>query len=72
MDISSDKLAKSHMSGTWLRKRNLKRETVSFLTAVQINAVAINYIKAKNDNMQENSKCRLCDDKDETINHISE
>ena len=29
-----------------------------------------NYDKAKIDTTQENSKCRLCDDRDETINHI--
>ena len=29
-----------------------------------------NYIKAKIDKTQENSKCRLCSDRDETINHI--
>ena len=27
-------------------------------------------IKTKFDNMQQNSKCRICDDKDETINYI--
>ena len=29
-----------------------------------------NYINAKIDNMQKNSKCRLCGDRDETVNHI--
>ena len=28
------------------------------------------YIKAKINNMQQNSKCRLCRERDETINHI--
>ena len=28
------------------------------------------YVKARIDKMQQNSRCRLCGDKDETINHI--
>ena len=43
---------------TWLRKGNLKRETV--------NAIWTNHIKAT----QQSSKCRLCGDRDATINHI--
>ena len=27
-------------------------------------------MKAKSDKTQQNSKCRLCDDKDETVNHM--
>ena len=53
---------------TWLRKRNLRRETESFLIAAQNNATRTNHIKARVDKTQ-NSKCRLCD-RDETINHI--
>ena len=30
----------------------------------------INHIKARIDKTQQNSKCRLCGDRDETINHI--
>ena len=55
---------------TWLRKRNLKRETESLLIAVQDNAIRTNHIKARIDETQQNSKCRLCGDRDETINHI--
>ena len=55
---------------TWLRKGNLKRETESLLIAAQDNAIRTNHIKARIDNMQQNSKCRLCGDRDETINHI--
>ena len=28
------------------------------------------YVKARIDKMQQNSRCRLCDDRDETINRI--
>ena len=56
---------------TWLRKGNFKRKTESLLTAAQ-NNIRTNKIKARIDKTQQNSKCRLCDDRDETINHISE
>ena len=63
-NISHDK------TWTWLRKGNFKRETESLLIAVQDNAVRTNHIKARIDKTQQNSKCRLCGDRDETINHI--
>ena len=56
----------------WLRKRKLKSETKSILIAAQNNTIRT-YVKAKNDNTQDNSKFRLCANRDETINHtISE
>ena len=57
-------------TSTWLRKGNLKRETESLITAAQDNAIRTNHIKARIDKTQQNSKCRLCGDRDETINHI--
>ena len=64
---------------TWLRKGHFKRETESLLIAAKKkkkkkkkknNAVRTNDIKVRIDKMQQNSKCRLCGDRDETINHI--
>ena len=55
---------------TWLRKGNLKRETESLLIAAQDNAIKTNHIKARIDKTQQNSKCRRCGERDETINHI--
>ena len=55
---------------TWLRKGNFKRETESLLIAAQNNAVRTNNIKTRIDKTQQNSKCRLCGNKDETINHM--
>ncbi len=49
---------------------NLKRETESLLIAAQDNAIRTNHIKARIDKTQQNNKCRLCDDRDEMINHI--
>ena len=36
----------------------------------QNNAIRTNHIKAGIDKIQQNSKCRLCSVRDETINHI--
>ena len=55
---------------TWLKKGNFKRETESLLIAAQNNAIRTNHIKARIDKTQQNNKCRLCGDKDETINRI--
>ena len=55
---------------TWLRKGNLKREIESLLIAAQNSAIRTNHIKTRIDKTQQNSKCRLCGDRDETINHI--
>ena len=59
---------------TWtrLRKGNFKRETESPLTAAQDNAVRTNHIKVRINKTQQNSKCKLCGDRDKTINYISE
>ena len=48
-----------------------KRETESPLIAVQNNNTRTNYVKAKIDKTQQNSKCRLCGDKDEIISEYS-
>ena len=63
-NISQDK------AWTWLRKGNFKRETESLLMAAQKIPIRTNYIKGRIDKTQQNSKRKLCGDKDETINHI--
>ena len=55
---------------TWLRKGNLKRETESLVIAAQDNYIRTNHTKARIDKTQQNSKCRLCGDRDETIHPI--
>ena len=52
------------------KKGNHKIETESFLTAAQNNSIRTNHIKARIHKTQQNSKCRLCGDRDETINHL--
>ena len=51
-------------------KGNFKRETESLLIAAQNNAIRTNHIKAGIDKTQQNSKCRLSGNRDESINHI--
>ena len=63
-NISHDK------TWTWLRKGNFKRETESPQIAAQNNAIRTNHIKARIDKTQQNSKCRLYSDRDETINPL--
>ena len=56
---------------TWARARkdNFKRETKFHLIAAKNSAIIITqHIKARMDKIQQNSKCRLCGDRDETIN----
>ena len=50
---------------TWLKKGNFKRETESLLIVAQNNAIRTNQIKARIDKTQQNSKCRLCSDRDQ-------
>ena len=53
-----------------MAKKRKQRETEFLLVAAQNSALRTNYIKARIDETQQNSKCRLCSDRDETINHI--
>ena len=55
---------------TCLKKGNFKRETEYLLIAVQRNAIRTNQIKARIGKTQQNRKCSLCGDRDETINYI--
>ena len=55
---------------TWLIQGNLKRETGFLLIATRNNAIKTNYIKTRIAKTQQNSKCRLCGDKDETMGHM--
>ena len=55
---------------TWLRKETL-REKQFLQIAAQNNAIRTNHIKVRIDKTQQNSKCRLCDDRDKTLDHMS-
>ena len=48
----------------WLRKWNRWRKTESLLIAAQNNAIKTNLIKARTGKTQQNTRCRLCGDRD--------
>ena len=54
---------------TWLKKGKIKERNWSLQIAAQNNAMRTNYIYTI-DKTQQKSRCILCGDRDETINHI--
>jgi flagellar biosynthesis chaperone FliJ len=54
----------------WLSKEDLKSETESEIVAAQGQAQQTKYYATKILNIETNSKCRLCQQFDETIDHI--
>ena len=54
----------------WLKDGTLKRETETLIMAAQEQAIRTNLIKAKIDKTQQESKCRMCGQVDESVNHI--
>ena len=71
MDISNYEQVKSHTRCLDMAKKgHLKRETESLQIAAQNNAIRTNYVKAKIDKTQQNSKFWLHIDRDEMINLI--
>lgn len=55
---------------TWLKEGKLKRETESFIIAAQDQAIRTIYIKAMIDRSQDDPKCRMCKQNNETMSHI--
>ena len=43
---------------------------IIIIIIAQNNAIRTNYIQAKIDNIQPNSKCRICENRYETVYHI--
>ena len=60
----------NYITWSWLKNGEIKKETESFLIAAQDQALRTNAIKAKIDKVTEDSKCRLCKEKDETIDYL--
>jgi hypothetical protein len=54
----------------WLSKGDLKAETESEIVAAKIQALHTKYYATKILNTETDSKCRLCQQFDETTNHI--
>jgi len=54
----------------WLSKGDLKAETESEIVAAQDQAIQTKHYASKILNTETDSKCRLCQQFDETIDHI--
>ena len=54
----------------WLHRSDLKRETEGLLVAAQDQALCTNWIKSKIHKDGSQASCRLCHQRDETIDHI--
>ena len=54
----------------WLRDGELKKETEGLIMAAQTQLLRTNTIKANIEKTQEDSKCRMCKQKEETVRHI--
>ena len=54
----------------WLTNGELKKEIEGFIIAAQDQALRINAIKTKIDKTANDSKCRLCKEKEETVDHL--
>ena len=71
MDISRYKRARLHTRRPGRsRKENFKRETDSLLIVAQNNTITTNFIEAKTDYTKENSKSKLCGERDEMDNQV--
>ena len=55
----------------WLQRGELKKETEGMIMAAQDQALRTRYIQRAIDGTNISPKCRKCNDKDETINHIT-
>ena len=53
-----------------MKNNKPKKETKCFLVAAQDQALRTNAIKAKIDKITKDSKCRLCKENDETVDHL--
>ena len=60
----------SGVSWNWIRTGELKKETEGLIFAAQDQALRTNAIKAKIENQNVSSKCRMCGGHDETVQHI--
>jgi len=65
------KLVDIEQSYHWLKSGNIKGETESTIVAAQDQAISENYFKKKILNEEIDSKCRLCKQHEDTIDHLT-
>lgn len=61
----------SYKTWVWVRQGHLKKETEGLLMAAQSHSPRTNAVKDKIDNSQNDSLCRMCLQKHETVSHLS-
>jgi len=66
-----EKLVDIEQSYHWLKYGNIKGETESTIVAAQDQAISTNYFKNKILKKEIESKCRLCKQHKETIDHLN-
>ena len=54
----------------WIRKGYLKKETELLIFAAQQQALRTNWIRKNIDGQEVSEKCRMCGERDESINHL--
>ena len=64
-----EKLVDIEQSYCWLKSGDIKGETESTIVAAQDQAISTNYFKNKILKQEIESKCRLCKQHEETIDH---
>ena len=63
-DVASDK------TWLWLLQGHMKKETEGLLMAAENQSLRTNAVKAKIDRSQNDSLCRMCRQKEETVSHL--
>jgi hypothetical protein len=66
-----EKLVDKEHSYQWLKFRDIKGETENIVVAAQDQAVSTNYFKRKILKEETESRCRLCKEYEETIDHLT-
>ena len=60
----------SGVSWNWIRAGELKKRTEGLIFAAQDQALSTNTVKARIENQNVSSKCRMCGSHNETVQHI--
>ena len=69
--LTQTKEVRSDQSWAWLQNGDLKRETESLIVAAQNQSIRTNLVKAKLDESQRDSLCRVCRKADASRGHIA-
>ena len=66
-----EKLVDIEQSCRWIKYEDIKEETESVIVAAEDKAISTNYFKNKILREETDSKCRLCKQHEETIDHLT-